>query len=102
MAAFFFETRVIDWTPQFVLALVWLTLALSIGAVFLLLILIRRGTVSRVASLMYLVPGVTAVMGFVLFGEILQPVQILGMAFAAGGVAAATGALGRRRSARGT
>jgi len=102
MAAFFFETRVIDWTPQFVLALVWLTLALSIGAVFLLLILIRRGAVSRVASLMYLVPGVTAVMGFVLFGETLQPVQILGMAFAAGGVAAATGALGRRRSARGT
>ncbi|MBB3996290.1 DMT family transporter [Aureimonas pseudogalii] len=101
MAAFFFETRAIDWTPQFVLALVWLTLALSIGAVFLLLVLIRRGAVSRVASLMYLVPGVTAVMGFVLFGETLQPVQILGMALAAGGVAVATGALGRR-APRGT
>lgn len=102
MAAVFFETGHVEWTGEFVFALLWLTLALSIGAVFLLLVLIRRGAVSRVASLMYLVPAVTALMGFALFGETLAPVQLLGMALAAGGVAAATGALGRLPFRRGT
>ncbi|WP_416357887.1 DMT family transporter [Aureimonas phyllosphaerae] len=98
MAAYAFETMQVDWAAEMVLALVWLTLALSIGAIFLLLYLIREGAVSRVASLMYLVPAVTALQTFVLFGEQLTAVQLLGMAVAAGGVAAATGALqiGRR------
>ncbi|WP_294640769.1 DMT family transporter [uncultured Aureimonas sp.] len=93
MAAYAFETMRVDWATEMVLALVWLTLALSIGAIFLLLYLIREGAVSRVASLMYLVPAVTALQTFVLFGEALTGVQLLGMALAAGGVAAATGAL---------
>ena len=93
MAAYAFETMQVDWAAEMVLALVWLTLALSIGAIFLLLYLIREGAVSRVASLMYLVPAVTALQTFVLFGEQLTAVQLLGMALAAGGVAAATGAL---------
>jgi drug/metabolite transporter (DMT)-like permease len=72
------------------LALAWLVVALSIGAVFLLLYLIREGAVSRVTSLMYLTPGVTAVMAFFLFGETLTPLQLFGMALAGLGVAAAT------------
>ncbi|WP_244492420.1 DMT family transporter [Aureimonas sp. AU22] len=102
MAAYAFETMRVDWTSELAFALLWLTLMLSIGAIFLLLYLIREGAVSRVASLMYLVPAVTALQTFVLFGEALTPVQLLGMALAAGGVAAATGALGfgrRRREA---
>ncbi|WP_245415026.1 DMT family transporter [Aureimonas flava] len=102
VAAHAFETMRVDWTGELVFALLWLTLALSIGAIFLLLYLIREGAVSRVASLMYLVPAVTALQTFVLFDEALTPVQLLGMALAAGGVAAATGALrfgGRRREA---
>lgn len=100
MAAYAFETMQVDWAAEMVLALVWLTLALSIGAIFLLLYLIREGAVSRVASLMYLVPAVTALQTFVLFGEALTGVQLLGMALAAGGVAAATGALNMGRRGR--
>ncbi|WP_279481840.1 DMT family transporter [Aureimonas sp. SK2] len=102
MAAYAFETMRVEWTGELVFALLWLTLALSIGAIFLLLYLIREGAVSRVASLMYLVPAVTALQTFVLFGEALTPIQLLGMVLAAGGVAAATGALrikGRSREA---
>ena len=82
-----FEHQRIEWTGDFILALVWLTLVLSFGAVSLLFIMIRRGTASRVASLFYLVPPVTAVMAYVIFGETLGPLALLGMAIAALGVA---------------
>ena len=64
--------------------------ALSIGAIGLLLVLIRRGAVAGVAALLYLVPPVAALMAYVLFGEALSPVQILGMLVAAAGVAIAS------------
>ena len=84
------ETMVVDWTGELVFALIWLVFILSIGAVFLMLFLIREGAVSSVASLMYLVPGVTAVEAFLLFGETLSPVQLVGLVLAGVGVAAAT------------
>lgn len=90
------ETMRIDWTAELVLSLLWLTLALSIGAVMLLLVLIRNGSVSSVASLFYLVPSVTACMAFVLFGERLTPIQLAGMAVAALGVWLATRTSRRR------
>ncbi len=71
------------------LALAWAVCGLSLGAVSLLLALIRRGAVAGVASLFYLVPPVTAVFAFALFGEALSPVQIAGMVLAALGVALA-------------
>ncbi len=67
------ETMSITWTGDFVLALVWLVLALSLGAVLLLLLLLRRGTAAGVSSLMYLVPPAVAVEAFLLFGERLSP-----------------------------
>jgi len=90
------ETMVLDWTGELVFALVWLVFVLSIGAVFLMLYLIREGAVSSVASLMYLVPGVTAVTAWLLFGETLSPIQLVGLVIAGVGVAAAT----RRRKAK--
>lgn len=71
-------------------ALLWAVLGLSVGAVSLLLALIRRGAVAGVASLFYLVPPAVAVLAFLLFGERLAPVQILGMVIAAAGVAVAS------------
>ena len=52
--------------------------------------MIRRGEVSRVAALLYLVPPFTAIEAYLLFGESLTPVQIVGMVFAAAGVWLAT------------
>ena len=72
-----------------VLTLAWMCLALSIGAISVLWILIQRGAAARVASLFYLVPPVTAVEGFLLFGEALSALQLIGIAVTATGVALA-------------
>lgn len=90
LAAFAFETGAFTLTGELVFALLWLVLVLSIGAVFLLMLMIREGEVSKVASLFYLVPAVTAVIAWALFDETLTPVQVAGMALAAAGVAVAT------------
>ena len=70
--------------------LLWSVVALSIGAIALLLLLIRRGAVSRVAALIYLVPPLTAIEAFLFFGESLSAVQIVGMVVTAAGVWLAT------------
>jgi drug/metabolite transporter (DMT)-like permease len=70
--------------------LAWAVCGLSLGAISLLLALIKRGAVAMVASLFYLVPPVTAVLAFLLFGEALTAVQVAGMALAAAGVAVAS------------
>lgn len=81
------ETMAVEWTGRFVFALVWLSLVLSVGAIFLLFWLIRRGAASRVASLFYLTPPTTAVMAWLLFGETLGPAALVGMGVAIAGVA---------------
>ena len=81
-ASFAFETRVIHWTPKFVFALSWLVLVLSIGAISLLMLLIRRSAVASVSGLFYLVPACTSVIAFFMFGETLGPVQLAGLLLA--------------------
>lgn len=88
--AVIFETGNFTLTGELVFAMLWLVLVLSVGAIFLLMFLIRQGAVSRVASLFYLVPGVTALIAWALFDETLSPLQLVGMAVAAGGVWLAT------------
>jgi drug/metabolite transporter (DMT)-like permease len=85
-AAFLFEHRVVHWTAEFVLALAWLAVALSIGSIGLLYWLIRHQAATSVASLFYLVPAVTAVMAYVLFDERLDAVAIAGMVACAAAV----------------
>ena len=79
----------INWTPTAFAVLAWSVLALSIGAIALLLLLIRRGEVSRSAQLIFLVPPLSALQAHFLFGENLSAVQIVGMALTACGVALA-------------
>ena len=67
-------------------ALGWSVIVLSLAAITLLMLLIRHGDVSRVSGLIYLVPAVAALMTYLLFGETLVPLQILGMAVCAGAV----------------
>jgi len=76
-------------------ALGWSVVVLSLGAITLLMLLIRHGGVARVSSLIFLVPGVSALMAYGLFGETLSAVQIIGMAVCAGAVLIVT-----RRPAR--
>jgi len=76
-----------DWGAPLAFALGWSVLALSIGGVFLMFVLIRRGSATRVASLFYLVPPVTALQAWLLFGEPFGLLAALGMALVALGVA---------------
>lgn len=85
-AAMLFETRAVIWSPKFILALGWLVMALSIGAILLLMLLIRQHAVSGVSGLFYLVPACTAVMAYLMFDERLTMLQIVGMAVAIAGV----------------
>ena len=82
-----FETREVVWSGEFLFALGWLVLVLSLGAISLLLLLIRRGAATAVSSLMYLVPAVTVVLAWLIFGETLTPLAIGGMVIAVVGVA---------------
>ena len=84
------EAGQFDMSWQAWTGLAWAVCGLSLGAISLLLILIKRGAVARVASLFYLVPPVVAVLAFVLFGEQLTVWQGVGMAVAAAGVAVAS------------
>jgi drug/metabolite transporter (DMT)-like permease len=77
--AFLLESREVRWSGEFVFALAWLVLVLSLGAVFLLLYLIRHGAATRVASLFYLVPPTTALMAWPLFGESYSALAAAGM-----------------------
>ena len=86
VGAFLFEPRVVHWTAEFVLALIWLAVVLSIGSIGLLYWLIRHQAATSVASLFYLVPAVTALMAFVLFDERLDAIAIAGMVACAAAV----------------
>jgi drug/metabolite transporter (DMT)-like permease len=86
IGALAFETRVVLWTPQFVLALAFLVFVLSFGAIWLLYDLIRRQAAARVVSLFYLTPPITALMAYLAFGERIGPLALLGMAVCISGV----------------
>lgn len=81
-ASLAFETREIHWTPKFIFALGWLVLVLSIGAISLLMLLIRQSAVASVSGLFYLVPAVTSVIAYFMFGETLGPIQLAGLILA--------------------
>jgi drug/metabolite transporter (DMT)-like permease len=86
IGAWLFENNVVHWTTEFILALSWLAVVLSIGSIGLLYWLIRRSAATSVASLFYLVPAVTALMAYVLFDEKLDIVAIAGMTACAAAV----------------
>lgn len=86
VAALCFETMHVRWTGEFLFALTWLTLVLSVGAIFLLFAMIRAGAASKVASLFYLTPPTTAIIAWLLFNETLSYPALAGMALTAVGV----------------
>ena len=92
IAAYFVEDFYFDNSHQAWMALAWAVIVLSIIAITLMMILIREGAVSKVSSLIFLVPSVAALMTYVLFDETLNAIQILGMAVCAAAVLIVNGA----------
>ncbi len=81
------ETMQVNWTAEFIFALAWLVLVLSIGAISLLFSLIEHGEATRVSSLFYLTPLTTAAMAWFIFGERLNLAALIGMVIGVIGVA---------------
>ncbi|MFN3669284.1 MAG: DMT family transporter [Brevundimonas sp.] len=88
--ALWLEETHVQWTGEFIFALAWLVLVLSLGAVSLLYVLIRRGSASNVASLFFLVPPCTALIAWMIFGETLGAWALIGMVVTTVGVALST------------
>jgi drug/metabolite transporter (DMT)-like permease len=85
--AILFERLATRWTATFITTMVWLVLAVSLGAYALMWRLLERRDATRVASLFYLSPPVTMLMTFAAFGERPALTDLAGMALAAVGVA---------------
>jgi drug/metabolite transporter (DMT)-like permease len=78
MALTFEQGESITWNGSFIFSLVWLIVALSIGAILILYFLLARSSASSVSSLYYLVPAVTAVEAYFLFGETISLITACG------------------------
>ena len=84
------ESEPVVWNVPLVGALAWSVLALTVGAGALLYLLIQRGAAVQVTSLIYWVPPVTAILGWLLFREPLGATTWAGLALVGAGVAAVT------------
>ena len=88
--ALLFEDFNFKWSGELIFAFIWLTLVLSIGAILLLMIMIKAGEATKVAAYFYLVPAVTAITAYFLFNETLNLIQIIGIIIASIAVALVT------------
>jgi drug/metabolite transporter (DMT)-like permease len=87
LALIFEGDQSITWNASFIFSLTWLIVALSIGAILILYFLLARSSASSVSSLYYLVPAVTAVEAYFLFGEKIGVVTAVGTLVTIAGVA---------------
>lgn len=77
----------IDWTGEFLIAMGYLVICNSLIAVTLLLALVRRGLASRVSALFFLVPPLSALIAWLILGEVMPVAAWGGIAVATVGVA---------------
>ena len=80
------ETEAIKWNAEFIGAMAWSVLVLTLGGSSLLYLLLQRGAAMAVTSLLYLVPPTTALMAWALFGEGITAATIVGTVLTALGV----------------
>jgi drug/metabolite transporter (DMT)-like permease len=66
--------------------LAWAVVISSVCNILILMYLIREGAIAKVSTLIFLVPGVAALVTFFMFGETLNLVQVIGMAVTAAAV----------------
>ncbi len=81
------ETESVHWSAEMMGAMAWSVLVLTLGGSSLLYMLIQRGAAASVASLMYLVPPVTAMIAWLLFSEPINTATVVGTLMTVMGVA---------------
>jgi len=84
--AFFLENLSAQWESEFIYTMIWLVVAVSLGAYAFMWLLIERIDATRVASLFYLGPPVTMLMAWIAFGDTLKLVDVIGLIVVFSGV----------------
>lgn len=79
------ETPRADWTAGTIGAIAWNTVMVSLGGMGLYFAMLARGSAARVSANFYLVPGTAALLGWVILGERLSPLAVLGLVVASAG-----------------
>ena len=85
--AFATESFRIEWNASVIGAMLWSIFVLTGGGISLLFLMIRHGAATQVTGYMYLVPAVTALLAWLMFGERLAATAIAGMGVTIAGVA---------------
>ncbi len=85
-----FENTFINFDNRFIFSMGWQIIMVSFGAYAILMYLIKKGKVSQTSNLFFLVPPVTAVMAWMILGEVLFIIDIIGLLICAFGVYIAT------------
>ena len=84
--ALYFEGYQTEWTSSMVGSLAYLVFGNSLLGIFLMLTMVRFGAISQVTSIMFLVPGIAALIAWVVVGEVMPIEAWPGIALAAAGV----------------
>jgi drug/metabolite transporter (DMT)-like permease len=79
LPAYFVEDLKTEWVPEFIYSMIWLILAVSLGAYLLMWLLLKRIKTTKVASLFYLGPPVTMLMAWAAFGDRIELMDYVGM-----------------------
>jgi drug/metabolite transporter (DMT)-like permease len=86
LPAIFAEQLSTQWEPEFIYTMIWLTLAVSMGAYSLMWLLIEDLDATQVASLFYLGPPVTMFMAWITFGDNIRLMDVVGLLVVFSGV----------------
>ena len=86
----FFTEAIIDFTPTFLIAMSHQIFLVSFGAFTILMFLIKKNSASKTVSIFFLIPAVSAFMGWFFLNEILTKVDLIGFFIATIGVYIAT------------
>jgi drug/metabolite transporter (DMT)-like permease len=98
LAAWLLEVPRAEWNQAAVAALVWNTAATSLGGMALYSAMLVRGTAARTTANFYLVPGIAAVLAWLLLGERLGALALLGLVTASLGCWLVNAAARRRQA----
>lgn len=98
IGALVLETRDVDWAPLMIGSLLWQAAIVSIGAVALLLLMLRARGASRATSVFFLVPVGSAALAYLVLGEELEPLQLAGMVVVTVAVALINANIGREKA----
>ena len=90
IVSFVFEVSFINFDKRFILSMGWQIIMVSFGAYAILMYLIKTGTASKTSNLFFLIPPTTAVMAYLVLGENLYLIDIIGLFICTFGVYIAT------------